>query len=186
MSKAYILGGATMNNKGENIVTAIRYIQNFYSEVAQLFTRLDDLMQQKEWTSARGNTTSRECSTDLLKPKMWLPKGNFRLYENERRPNLRKGITICYNHEEINEPLLICGTITYNDIKEAEDWDMWDLWFEDKQQKILNTNYFDFDLDKERLNQKLGKKNCIYAMNLVQISTEEDIKEKIFKKLMEV
>lgn len=173
-----------MNVKGENITKAFIFIQKFYSEVAQLFTKVDDLMEKERWDSAKGNTTTSEVSKDLLKPTQWLPSRSFRLYKNEKFPNVRIGLIVCYGHENIEEPLLIIGKIDYKDIQDAEYWDMWNLWFNDKQQKTLNEDNFSFDPDDEDLSKKLGGKCWIHAMNLVEINSEEDIKNKIFDKII--
>lgn len=174
-----------MSKKGKNITEAFQFMHTFYSEVAQLFIKLDDLMEKEGWISARGNTTTTDVSKDLLKPKKWLPEESFRLYENKDIPNMRKGIIVSYVHENIEEPLLIIGAITYNNVGEAEDLDILKIWFWDKKQKILNKAYFEFEYENEELPNKI-KKNVLCAMDLVDITSEEDIKNKVLKKMMEL
>ena len=174
-----------MGDKGKNITKAIQYVQSFYEEVAQLFIKLDDLMGYEGWTSARGNTTTSFVSKDLLRPKNWLPEGSFRLYENKNFPNVRKGVTVCYIHKKIDEPLLLIGFITYDDIINAGEWDLWYLWFWDETKKELGEDIFEFTYENEEFQNKI-RKNGIYALNLVDIKNEDDIKEKVFGKLLEL
>lgn len=174
-----------MGDKGINITNAIQYVQSFYEEVAQLFIKLDDLMGHEGWMSARGNTTTSFVSKDLLRPKNWLPEGSFRFFENKDFPNMRKGVMVCYVHKKIDEPLLLIGSITYDDINNAGDWDLWYLWFWDMTKKRLGINIYEFTYDNEEFQNKI-RKNGICAMNLVDIRNEDDIKEKVFNKLLEL
>lgn len=175
-----------MNEKGGNITKAFKFIQNFYSEIAQLFTKLDDLMEREGWKSARGNTTTSVVSKDLQRPKQWLPDGSFRLYENDNFPNERRGVTVGYVHDEIKEPIIIIGKVTYKDLNEAEDWDLWKLWFDNKQPMILNKDITSFDSENEKLSERIGPNTCIHAINLVDLAKEEDIKGKILNKLLKM
>jgi hypothetical protein len=173
-------------NKGKNIVQAFQFIQNFYREVAQLATKLDDLMEQKGWRSARGNTATSLVSKDLLKPDKWLPDGIFRLYVNKKIADVRKGVVICFVTEELKEPILIISTMKYNKNKKATDWDIWNLWF-DNDKRVLNKDYIEYNPeDKDQYIYKgVIKKASMYAISLVKITNEEEIKSKVFKKLME-
>jgi len=175
-----------MNKKGENITKAFVFIQNFYKEVAQLIVKLDDLMEKEGWTSARGSTTTSEVSVGLKSPEKWLPDASFRLYENAKGDRVRKGIVPCYIYEgRIEEPLLIMGRITYEKVDKAQDWDIYNLWFDDTKERVPYKEYKesrpenrDLFIEKDVIDEAV-----LYAINLVDVGNEEDIKNKVYKKL---
>jgi len=173
-----------MSTKGENIIKAFRFIQKFYSEIAQLFLKLDDLMEREGWDSARGNTTTSDVSKDIQKPAKWLPDGSFRLYENKSFANVRKGIIACYIHEKLKEPILILGAITYHKMDEAQDWDIWNLWFYGPGEKNVGLLFSEDEPKRNFIREGIIKKANLFAINLVDITNEEDIKNKVFKKLL--
>lgn len=178
-----------MSEKGENIVKAFKFIQRFYKEVSQLLRKLDDLMEENGWTSAKGNTTTSEVSKDLQKPEKWLPDGSFRLFENEKFPHIRKGIVINYVFEDrIKEPILILGRVKYKTLEKAQDWDIWNLWFDDRKERVLYKDYLESKPENKMwyLEKGVIDEASLYAMNLLDLANEEDIKDKIFQKLSEL
>jgi len=175
-----------MSIKGENITKALKFMRTFYVEIAQLLMKLDDLMEREGWMSARGNRTTSLLSKDLKNPEKWLPDACFRLYENKQLPSVRKGIVIDYATEGNKEPVLIIGSITYRNIKDELDWDLWNLWFEDEKHKVLNKDYFETDPETNNIRKGAIKNASLYTINLVEIANEEDIKNKIYIKLMQL
>ena len=173
-------------NKGRNITKAFEFVRRFYGEVAQLASKLDDLMEHENWRSARGNTVTSLVSKDLLKPELWLPDSIFRLYENRKVTALIKGIVIYFISEDLTEPILIMGTIKYRKRKEAQDWDIWNLWIANER-RSLNKDYAERDsvANEPYVHEGVIDRACLYAINLMNIKSEEDIKTKIFNKLMQ-
>ncbi|OGC78432.1 MAG: hypothetical protein A2Z27_00320 [candidate division Zixibacteria bacterium RBG_16_50_21] len=178
-----------MTEKGENILKAYRFVQGFFKEVAQLFRKLDDLMAKDGWDSAVGNLTTLDLSKDLLKPERWLPEASFRLYENEMFPQIRRGIVVSYIHrEKIKEPVLIMGKIEYKKLEKASPWDIWSLWFDERLKRVLNKDYFESEPENKDMyiEKDVIANVALHAINLVDVASEEDIKNKVFHKLGEL
>jgi hypothetical protein len=171
--------------KGENITKAFKFMQTFYVEIADLLIKLDDLMEREYWVSARGDRTTSLLSKNLKNPRKWLPDACFRIYGNKKFPNVRKGIVIDYATEGNKEPVLILGSITYENTRDELDWDLWNLWFESEKHRILYKDYFEAEPESENVRKGVIKNCHLYTINLVDVSDEEDIKNKIFNKLME-
>jgi hypothetical protein len=178
-----------VTEKGENILKTYRYVQGFFKEVAQLFQKIDDLMEKDGWDSAIGNLTTLDLSKDLLKPEKWLPEASFRLYKNDRAPQIRKGIVVSYIHQEkIKEPILIMGKIEYKKLEKASPWDIWSLWFDERLQRVLYKDYLESEPENKDMyiEKDVIASAALHAINLVDVTNEENILNKVFQRLSEL
>jgi len=177
-----------MNEKGKSILEVIKYIQQFFSEIAQVMQKVDDLMEKEGWKQLYGNTVTTGVSKDLLKPEEWLPFMNFRVYGKDNNSNAIKGITFYYDPEELEQPIIITGMVEYKDKKTLPNWKdywvLWNLWAEDKNEakKVDGTHYNEFNTEE----MKSLRKAKLFAYNLVDIKNEADIKNKLTDELIKL
>src|SRR4030042_3938172 len=146
-------------------------------------------MEENGWDSAYGNLTTLELSKDLLKPERWLPEASFRLYQNDKSPQIKKGIVVAYIYKEkIVEPVLIMGKIEYKKLEKASPWDLWSVWFDERIERTLYKDYYESEPENKDMyiEKDVISKATLYSMSLVDIANEEDIKNKIFNKLSEL
>lgn len=177
-----------MSEKGKNIMGVFRYVNQFFSEIAQVIQKSDDCMEREGWKPLYGNRVTTNVSKDLLRPKDWMPSMNFRVYTTSGNPNLIKGVTFCYNAETMEQPIIILGMVEYKDKKSLPSWQdywiLWNLWREDKNEpkKLDGTIYKEFNTE----DMKLVKKAKLFAYNLVDIKNEADIKNKLTNNLIKL
>jgi len=176
---------------GRNIALAFRYIQQIFKETSQLMKKLDSLMG-KDWIPTYGNRTTKEVTSQLAYPESWLVQGSFRLYSSRKEPSIRKGITIAYWSDEIEEPILIAGKLNYildetTGRPKAEDhWDLWYAWFEkDFEKKIIDGSVQKVKIEATPLRDYIREAKA-FAIPLVSIQSETDIKTKLYDKLRDL
>jgi len=177
-----------MDEKGKKIMDVLKYIQQFFSEIAQVIIKIDDSMEKSGWKPEYGTTVTRDCSHSLDNPEQWLPYWNYRVYLKEKNSNLRKIVSFCYDSEHVDQPIIIAGLVEVKNkefFREWKDyWSLWHLWIEDKNKskKYDGTIYSRFDSDY----MNHVKKARLFAYNLIDIKNENDIKNKISDKLIEL
>lgn len=176
-----------MTEKGKNIMKVIEYMQTFFEEIAQVIEKMDDYMEKDGWNPFHGNTITSGMSKSLEYASNWLPYMNFRVYQKKVYPNLIKGITIVYDSDRIEEPIIIGGFIDYKDEFKSKRhhaidyWILWHLWLDDKNEsKSLDGKVYT-DFNHEDMNKI--KRIKLFANRLMDIKNEADIKNKIFNKL---
>lgn len=172
---------------GRNMKLAFRYIQQIFKETAQLMRKLDNLMG-KDWIPTYGNRTTRDVTSHLDSPEYWLVEASFRIYDSINEPNVKKGITVVYWPEEYDEPILIAGKIDYvldsetGKPKQQQHWDLWGAWFvKDYEERKTNSTIYQttYQLDDDYI-----KEARVFAIPLVSIQAEDDIRTKIYDKLI--
>jgi len=177
-------------NKGKNISLAIEYVQRIFRESNQVIRHLDNLMEKESYSHLYGNTVTRDLSHDLEKPEQWLPDSIFRYYRQTDDNKTIRGITITYwnDEEPIEEPILIGAVFTCSkfDVQERKYWDIWRLWFKDDEEKLksIDGNFHDCNLEDEEVKDRIIKAK-VFAIPLVSISSNEDIYNKVYKRLIE-
>jgi len=174
---------------GKSIGLAFRYIQQIFKETSQLMQKLDTLMG-KDWSSAYGSRTTKEVTSQLGSPEAWLVEASFRIYNSKKESNIKKGITVAYWSKEIEEPILVAGKLDYilddqTGRPKAEDhWDLWSAWFEENYEgKNPDGSIYRIQPEESHLKDYI-KEALLFAIPLVSIKSEADIKTKIYDKLV--
>ena len=176
-------------DSGQKIKSVFDYVQQIFRESAQLIRTLDKLME-KDWVSAYGGRITKEVTSDLNFPDYWLVEAIFRIYKSKKQNNIRKGITIVYWGESIDQPILIGGTLDYYLDKKtglpnkSDHWDIYYSWFEDGlKEKISDGTPYDINYESDGPRNYL-KKGRFFALPLIEIRSEENVKSKIYEMLM--
>jgi hypothetical protein len=171
--------------KGEDIIEVFKYIQQFFDEVAQLISKIDDSMIKENWKPLHGTYSTTDCSKSWDRVYKWLPYFNFRVYNNKKFPNIIKNVTIVYDTDVLKQPIIICGIVEYKDKKSIRYWKdyqiLYHLWIEDKNanKKRDGTIYRDFS----HKDMNLAKKVSLFSHNLIDIKNEMELNNKIIKQL---
>ena len=166
----------------------IKYMEQFFREVAQVIQKIDEDMKKEGWEHLYRSTVTAGLSKDLGQPDQWLPYWNFRIYSKNRKSNLIKAVSICYDSDKVEQPIIIAGLVEYK--KPRNDWNdywaFWYLWLEDenKSKKLDGTVYQLKSSDKDY--KEMVKRAKAFAYNIVDIKNEDDIKTKISNKLIEL
>lgn len=175
------------NELGRNMTLAFRYIQQIFKETAQLMRKLDNLMD-KEWIPTYGNRTTKDVTSHLGDPDYWLVQASFRIYDSINKANIKKGITVIYWHEDYDQPILIAGTLDYilddptiRSLKGQDHWDLWNAWFTDYKDRKTDGTIYQTKYEAENDYIKEAK---VFAIPLASIQSEDDIKNKIYDKLI--
>ncbi len=173
---------------GKNMGLAFRYVQQIFKETAQLMRQLDSLMG-KDWMPTYGNRTTKEVTSHLGWPENWLVEASFRIYDYKIEPSIRKGITVAYWGKEIEEPILIAGKMNYildektGKPKTDDHWDLWRTWSEeDYGNKKIDGSIHHVTPEESPLKEYI-KTAEVFALPLVAIQSEDDIKTKIYEPL---
>lgn len=172
---------------GRNMTLAFKYIQQIFKETAQLMRELDKLMG-RDWKSTYGNRTTINVTSHLTDPENWLVAASFRIYDSINEPNVKKGITVPYWPEKCDQPILIAGKIDYildsetGKPKQQDYWDLWRAWFsEDYDEREINGTIYQTKYQPE---DDYIKEAIVFAIPLVSIQGEDDIRTKIYDKLI--
>ncbi len=176
---------------GTSIKLAFEYVRQVFKETAQLMTKLDDLMGA-DWTPCYGNTITKDVSRDLQRPGDWLARGCFRLYERKGDPGVRKGIAVRYVGGGIERPILIGGRLDYVLAKgsaapEASDhWDLRHAWFEaGPEDKRIDGTVYCAEPEEALLGDHVDAAQ-VFAIPLVSIASEDDIRTEVYDRLMDL
>lgn len=178
-----------MSEKGQNIGLAFKYIQQIFRETSLIMKSLDGMMG-RDWRPTYGNRTTKEVTSHLEEPESWLVEASFRIYDSISQKNIRKGITVAYWSRSIEEPILISGKLEYlideksGGLKDSDHWDLWHAWFDEryKEKKVDGTIY---EIRPEESDLKdYVKEAQIFAIPLVSLESEQDIKSKIYDRLI--
>lgn len=172
---------------GRNMNLAFRYVQQIFKETAQLMKKLDSLMG-KDWIPTYGNRTTRDVTSHINDPDYWLVEASFRIYDRKNAPNIKKGITVAYWGEDYDQPILIAGKLDYildpttGNLKGQYHWDLWDAWHsEDYRDRKTDGTIYETKYESENDYIKQAK---VFVIPLVSFQSEDDIKNKIYDKLI--
>jgi hypothetical protein len=149
--------------------------------------KLDSLMG-KNWITTYGNRTTRDVTSHIDVPEEWLVQAVFRIYDSMKEPSVKKGITVGFWGNDIEEPILIAGKLSYIvDAKSGKPikdnhWDLWNSWFLDDSETLITDGTIHELKDKSKVDYMIGAKG--FAIPLISITSEKDIKTKIYDKLM--
>lgn len=175
---------------GRNMQLVFEYVQKNFKETAQLMKKLDSLMPVgKDWIPTYGNRTTKEVTSHLDDPERWLVEASFRIYDSKKEPNIKKGITITYWGKDIDQPILVAGKINYmldrqtkRPIKD-DHWDLWYLWFGENVEKHESNGKIFKVIPRETHLKEYIKEASVFAIPLVSVRSEDDVKNKIYDRL---
>jgi len=173
---------------GRNITLTFEYVQQVFREIAQLMRQLDDLMGA-DWRPTYGNRTTKEVTSHLGYPRHWLVRASFRIYDSQKDPGLRKGITVTYWGSGIEQPLLIGGRMDYivhdeEGTLKDDHWDLWSAWFQEgSEDKRVDGTIYPVIPEQSVLKDHVREAR-VFAIPLVSIESEEDIRTKVYDRLM--
>lgn len=175
---------------GRNMECVFGYVQQIFKETAQLMKKLDNLMPVgKDWIPTYGNRTTKEVTSHLEDPERWLVEASFRIYDSTKEPNVKKGITVTYWGKDVDQPILVAGKINYIVDKQTkrpvkdDHWDLWSLWFQENTEKHETNGKVFKVIPQESSLKEYIKEASVFAVPLVSIASEDDVKSKIYDKL---
>lgn len=177
-----------MNNseKGHQMTSAFRYIQQVFNECQRLIFKVDNQMAP-EWKNIYGNRITRDVTASIQDPDGWLVEAIFRAYESSKDKMVNKCITITFWGEEVDQPVITAGEIIYSDIDKRNHWDLFNTWFfwedtneNNKYELDGKVNYF------QSKDCNYIKEAYVFSWPLASITDEEALKEKIIKPLKEL
>ena len=176
---------------GKQMTLAFQYIQQIFRETAQLMTTLDDLMGG-DWIPTYGNRTTRDVTSHLAHPDDWLVRAVFRVYDSKDSPGLRKGISIAYWGNGLEQPILIGGRLDYFVPEGADEpdvrgyWDLSKAWFEEgPEDKRIDGSIYQVDPSEGSLKDHIRDAH-VFAIPLASVESEDDIRTKVYRRLKEL
>jgi len=176
---------------GEKMTLAFEYVQQVFRETSQLMTKLDDLMGA-DWTPTYGNRTTRDVTSHLAHPDDWLVRAVFRIYDSKESPGVRKGISIAYWGNGLEQPILIGGRMDYF-VPEGADgpevlgyWDLSNAWFEEgPEDKRIDGSIYRVEPSEAPLRDHIQEAR-VFAIPLVGVESEDDIRTQVYSRLEEL
>jgi hypothetical protein len=176
---------------GTQMTLAFQYIQQIFRETAQLMATLDDLMGA-DWTPTYGNRTTRDVTSHLAHPDDWLVRAVFRIYDSREHPGVRKGISIAYWGNGLEQPILIGGRLDYTVPEGADEldvlgyWDLSNAWFEeDPEDKRIDGSIYQVDPSEPPRKDHIRGAH-VFGIPLASVESEDDIRTKVYHRLMEL
>lgn len=169
-------------NKGHEMVTVFRYVQQVYTECQRLFFKIDNLMAP-EWKTVYGNRITKDVTSSLQDPERWLVEAIFRVYESSEG-NVNKAITITFWGNNIDEPIITAGKIVYNDISKRDHWDLWSIWYtwdieNEQNESGVDGTVYDY-ISKDC---KYIKEAKVFSYPLVEITDDAVLEKKVVEVL---
>ena len=175
-----------MFEKGKEIKRLLGYIQQYYSEIALVIKKLDDLMKKKGWNPL-DSAVAKDCSKSVDNPEKWFPYMNYRVYAKTKKSNLMKIVLFCHDHEGYDQPKIIAGLVEYKSQKSINEWTrpfiLWNLWVEEKNSQKKFNGYIYKKFNTPAMKEAI-KTTRLFGYNLTDIKNEIDIEQKLFNKLI--
>jgi len=114
---------------GKKMGQALKAVAKMHSQVSQLLSDCDGLFP--DYSSVFGNTVTNSL-TYHVKARFWMAEGVFRYWFKEGQPLF--GVTAMFHplKGELEQPLLVVGSIGYSDLTSQnvkERCDAWLLWY---------------------------------------------------------
>ena len=129
-----------VSNKGKSIMDAIRYLDDFYSDLGLMINNFENLLSEKGFVSIpnAGNraTYYYDVSNHVGRSKKWTLKNIQRLYLKEdetesdkNNKNINKAILcslVLYPSSAFEIPVLICGVLSWDgNYSQNEIYNLW-------------------------------------------------------------
>lgn len=169
-----------MDKQNKSALDAINYMEKLYREIAQLITTFNK-MTGEEWKHAKNSSAvTYNNSQSIDNPERWLSKVIAKYFRSNKKEREYMGIAIILKKEETSVPIILAGKLNYNEENQGEtDFEL--LWFEEgPDNKSIDGKVYELKNDKYNYSGKL------FACPLFEIKNKEDIKTKIFDKIMEL
>jgi len=184
-----------LSNDGQNILELFQQTRKICEQVALLLSSQEAQMEKKDWKTDRSTAVS-DMSYSIKYPAWWIPIVAFRFYQNENYPNKLAFVSVLLdNHWDdeysITEPLITAGFFDYGEDKVDGDlqYSFARIYGYLSKKHNLEHNGEPFSFDRTMLssghkgNFKSGK---VFALPLVSIENDKDIKSKITNKLLKL
>lgn len=172
--------------KGYQITSAFRYIQQVFNECQRLLFKIDNHMAP-EWSTIYGNRITKDVSASLQEPNRWIIEAVFRVYELNKEQLINKAITISFWGDVVDQPVITAGKIVYRDISKRDHWDLWNVWFHWDDQDEGNLYELNGKINNFKSSEcKHIEEAKVFSWPLIDIADEEALVEKIIKPLREL
>lgn len=184
-----------MNNDGPNILGLFQQTRKICEQVALLLRSQEAQMEKKNWKTDRSTGVS-DFSYSIEYPTWWIPIFAFRVYKNENYPNkLAFASVLLDNHWHgeytLTEPLVTAGFFDYGNEEVGGDWQYSFVrifaYLAKNHNWEANGEPFFFNRamlsSSHKGNFKSGK---VFALPLVSINNDKEIKNKITNKLLNI
>ncbi|MHA1941414.1 MAG: hypothetical protein ACW97P_06780 [Candidatus Hodarchaeales archaeon] len=182
-----------MSNDGQNILELFQQARRICEQVALLLRSQEAQMEKKAWKTDRSTGVS-DLSYSIKYPTWWIPIVVFRLYKNENYPNkLAFASVLLDNHWDneysLTEPLVTAGFFDYGNEEVNGDWQysfarIYGYLYKNQNWEA-NGEPFSFDRAMLSSSHKGNFKNGkVFALPLVSIKNDKEIKSKITNKLL--
>jgi len=183
-----------MNSDGPNILELFKQTRKICEQVALLLSSQEAQMEIKDWKIDRRNTAISDMSWSIKYPSWWIPFVVFRFYQNENYPTKLVFVSVllddhAYDEYSLEEPLVTTGFFDYGEEKVDGSWEYSYArifgYLSKKHNLEHNGEPFSFDRSmlssSHKGNYKSGK---VFALPLVSIKNDKEIKSKITNKLL--
>lgn len=181
--------------KGYQITSAFKYVQQVFKECQRLIFKIDNQMAP-EWGSPYGNRITKNVSARLQEADKWIVEAIFRVYQNKKNKDenkdelVNKCITITFWGDKVEQPIITAGKIVYTDIDKRDHWDLRNIWFywldanEDNDHELYGRVHA-FQAEERESLSHIGEAH-VFSLPLVSITDDEVLIEKIIKPLKEL
>jgi hypothetical protein len=174
------------NEKGHQITSVFLYIQKLFKECQRLLFKIDNQLAP-EWVTLYGNRITKDVSSSLQVPNSWILDAIFRVYENNDDIMVNKCITITFSGDEVEQPIITAGKITYSDITKRNHWDLWNVWFNWTDANNEHEYNIDGELNSFHSEEcKYIQEAQVFSLPLISITDDEVLMEKIIKPLKDL
>ena len=184
-----------MNNDGANIVELFQQTRKICEQIGLLLITQEAQMNEKNWKTDRSTAVS-DMSYSINNPSMWIPIVAFRFYQNEKCPNMLAFVSILldnhwYDEYSITEPLITAGFFDYGEEKVNGDWEYRFARIYGYLSKEYNVtpDSEPFSFNRSMLDSRYNwrfQNGKVFALPLVSIENDKDIKSKITNKLLKL
>lgn len=107
-----------LEQRGTNIVAAVRSLQAFFEEAAKLLKHGSSLMAASGWSVARSAACNSEGSKSVDWPRYWAPEDAFQFYVDEPDSFRLAYLSIIFDdikqRGRISVPLVSCGWMSFS------------------------------------------------------------------------
>ncbi len=174
-----------MTELSENIKTSFANIQSIYEQIANLFSDVDDLMQQRGYRNMGRASVEAPFSKSLNYPRWWLVGSASRYYILDTQPEIARSIGIFFLDGQMQpiDPIVLMGVLKGKIDEENEEvdpfWVLWDAWNKElSDHSLVNEHTFK---DFKKIQQ--GK---LLAIPLEEIKDHESLEKMVIEPLLEM
>ncbi|MBT9147553.1 MAG: hypothetical protein DDT32_01312 [Syntrophomonadaceae bacterium] len=176
---------------GQQILEGLIQTRKFFEQISLLLRTAEDLLKESGWDNHSSSMKSSDITSHLYQPRKWMPREVSRFFINEEHEDILIYVGVLLGQEGnwggFKEPWITCGLFQFLPDKNPREKFTNLLWV---TQHLADESDPDGTFHTHKWPpEKQEELNLLYdatlALSLVQITSAQDLKQKIIVPLLE-